>query len=1011
MTLARRPADATLSVAKAARLLGVHPNTIRAWSDQGRLRFYRINQRGDRRYRLGDLQQFLAEAESRPEPARGRRNLGGVPARPVAPSIGADVVELRTRPSARVPAGPTTVVRPIVASRAVQEAPARTRLDVAILAHLADLVAEDAAHDVVMRTAIDLLHDRAGHDLVAILEHRDGRLVTRAARGVGADRLGSLAESQGLPARALRAAGPVAETAQAGTDWLAGSGSLLGCRVAAAIRGGAGGAWGVLLVADEGGPAPRERAMFVAAVARALGVSVHADRLRGESAIQLHRAERLRRIAIDIGSKLDIDQILAGVVEHARVLFGAERAAVSLCRLDGRITAEASRGLSAGYLAAVRDLPMPSLPAEAAAELRPLFSVRYRDDPRAQAVRAAVVQEGFDTLCAAPLLDGDSLFGHLTIYHDRPHSWDPEELQTLAAFAAYAATAIKNAQNFTRMATRAAQLQSIQQLGAQLSRLTTEQEIGDAIANELETLIAFHNVRVYRLLDDGWLVPVAMRGLVGEFKDETPDLLRIRIGEGITGWVARHKVPQNLGDAAHDPRAVTIPGTDDDLDESMLLAPLVYGDQVLGVIVLSKLGLQQFSDDDMRLLVIYASLAAQAMANAETTDRLRAQSTQLERRLASQRALLAITESILGTFDARAILEQVADRLGALVPLDTISIELLDPETGTLRPVLARGAHAAAYLEPWEPGEEGLGTWVLAHGEPQLVRDELGDPRVRQFPTTGPLEGSLICVPLRGPDGALGVVSMERLGTEHRFDEDDFELAQLFVGQVSIALRNAEAFRIKEIEAQTDQVTGLLNAGAFRGWLGQPPGPDDSFGLLMLDLDNFKDVNETMGHEAGTELLRRIARTITDASRDSDRVFRYGGDEFAVIVSNPDPAGAMALAGRIRGALRALPVNWTGHGGRPPVSASIGVATYPADGATNAEILLAADRACFVAKRRGRDLIATAAEGLALAADFTLSEPTPLDPIAHAGPIAPMDPIAHADPRPVGPRSEHNEWQ
>jgi diguanylate cyclase (GGDEF)-like protein len=141
-----------------------------------------------------------------------------------------------------------------------------------------------------------------------------------------------------------------------------------------------------------------------------------------------------------------------------------------------------------------------------------------------------------------------------------------------------------------------------------------------------------------------------------------------------------------------------------------------------------------------------------------------------------------------------------------------------------------------------------------------------------------------------------------------------------------------------------------------------------------------------MGHEAGTELLRRIARTITDASRESDRVFRYGGDEFAVIVATPDPAGAMVVALRIHAALRALPGGWTGHGGRPPVSASIGVATYPADGATNAEILLAADRACFLAKRRGRDRIATAAEGLALAADFTLSEPTPMDPIAPVGP-------------------------
>jgi excisionase family DNA binding protein len=282
MTLDRRPTDATLSVTKAARLIGVHANTIRAWSDQGRLRFYRINQRGDRRYRLGDLRRFLAEADSRPAPAHGRRNLGGVPSRPVVPSIGADVVELRTRPMERAPAGRTTVVRPIVPSRAVNVALARTRLDIAVLARLADLVAGNADPDVVIGAAVEHLHDRAGHDLVAVFERRDGRLVRRAARGVGADRLGSLAESQGLPARALRAEGPVAETAQAGTDWLGGSGSLLRCRVAAAIRGSAGGAWGVLLVADEGGPVPQERAMLVAAVARSLGVAVHADQLRGE---------------------------------------------------------------------------------------------------------------------------------------------------------------------------------------------------------------------------------------------------------------------------------------------------------------------------------------------------------------------------------------------------------------------------------------------------------------------------------------------------------------------------------------------------------------------------------------------------------------------------------------------------------------------------------------------------------------------------------------------------------
>jgi diguanylate cyclase (GGDEF)-like protein/excisionase family DNA binding protein len=980
MTSIKRPPDTTLSVTKAARLLGVHPNTIRAWGDQGRLTFLRINERGDRRYRLGDLQRFLADAETKREPMRLRRGPGWSQAAPVAPSIGAAAVEQRTRPSERASADPTAAVR-MVSSPAGYRTSARTRPDAAILARLADLIVADVDADVAMRAAVDDLHDRAGHALVAILEHRDGRLVARTARGAGVDRLGSLSESHGLAGRALRAENAVAETGQAGPDWL-GAASLLRSRVAAPIRAGDDRAWGVLLVADEGAAVPQDRTTLVFSVARSLGIAIHAERLRRKSALELHRAEALRRIAIDLGGRVDVGEILAGVVEHACMLFGAERAAASLFGGDGRISAEASRGLSGGYLSATRDLPLPALPAQAAAELQPLVSERYRDDPRAQPVRAAVVQEGFETLCAAPLQGGGGLLGLVTIYHDRPHRWDPEELGTLAGFAAHVATAVMNAQSFARMATSAAQLQSIQQLGAQLSRLTTEKEIGDAISNELEALIAFHNVRVYRLHEDGWLVPVAMRGLVGEFKDETPDLLRARIGEGITGWVARNNLPQNLGDAASDPRCLTIAGTQDDLEESMLLAPMVYEDEVLGVIVLSKLGLHQFSDDDLRLLVIYASLAAQAIANAETSEHLRAQSSRLERRLASQRALLETTESILGTLETRQILEQVVDRLSAVVRLDTISIELLDPGSGALRPVVARGVHAADYLEPWETGEEGLATWVLANGEPQLVRDELLDPRVRQFPTTGPLEGSLICAPLRGPDGALGVVSLERLGSEERFDDDDFELVQLFAGQVSIALRNAAAFRVKEIEAQTDQVTGLLNAGTFRSWLEQPARPDERYGLLMLDLDHFKDVNESMGHEAGTELLRRIARAIADAGRDSDRVFRYGGDEFAVIVPAPDPDAAMAVARRIREVLRELPRGLSGLEGGPQVSASIGVASYPADGTTHAEILLAADRACFVAKRRGRDLIATAAEGLALAADFTLSEPTPMDPVA-----------------------------
>jgi diguanylate cyclase (GGDEF)-like protein/excisionase family DNA binding protein len=557
----------------------------------------------------------------------------------------------------------------------------------------------------------------------------------------------------------------------------------------------------------------------------------------------------------------------------------------------------------------------------------------------------------------------------------RPHRGTLSGSPRLAARAAGGSAAA----DFARMTTWAAQLQSIQQLGNRLNRLTSEAEIGMAIATELHDLIDYHNVRVYRIVGDD-LVPVAFRGQVGEYVDETPDQLRIQLGVGITGWVAAHGVAQNLPDAASDARAQTIPGTDDDLDESMLLAPMVFDDQVLGVLVLSKLGLDQFSDDDLRLLEIYASFAAQAFVNADSTQLLRERSAALERQLRNQNELLQITESILTTLDPVGVLDKITDRLGNLVHYDNISIEVYDRRANVLTPLAARGVNADDYLQAWEPGETGVATWVLQHNEPQLVVDELADPRVLQFDSTGPVDGSLIVVPLRGREGVAGVLTLERLGREDRFNEEEFELVKLFAAQVSIALHNAEIHLAVEIRARSDDLTGLLNHGTFQEFLVQRVREGLTFSLIMLDLDDFRAINNEFGHQAGDQLLRAIAGALLHAGRETDHVFRYGGDEFTFILPTTDGAGALRVAHRARDAVRRVaeqPI-WTTSG--TVVSASVGVATFPVDGTSAEDVLLAADRACFVAKRTGNGRIATAAEGLALAAEVSLQEPTPVDP-------------------------------
>ena len=177
--------------------------------------------------------------------------------------------------------------------------------------------------------------------------------------------------------------------------------------------------------------------------------------------------------------------------------------------------------------------------AAAVAARRPLFAVGYRDDPRGEDVRAAVVQEGFDTLCTAPLLRRRrSCSACSTSTTTGRTTWTDDELETIAALATQASVAIRAAQDYERMATWAAQLQSIQQLGRppQPAVERGRDRPGDRDrAPPADRLPQRPGLPAASAQE---LIPVAMQGQVGEYVDETPDQLRVTLGEGITGWVA-----------------------------------------------------------------------------------------------------------------------------------------------------------------------------------------------------------------------------------------------------------------------------------------------------------------------------------------------------------------------------------------------------------------------------------------------------------------------------------------
>ncbi|HEX5466401.1 MAG TPA: GAF domain-containing protein [Candidatus Limnocylindrales bacterium] len=933
VTLLDRPATGTVSVTSAARILGVHPNTVRAWTDQGRLPCLRINTRGDRRYLLADLEAFL-------QPDR--------PAASEAPAQAAGMVTSDRRAT-----------------------------ELRCLAEVARLTARQSDLDATLSEVAALLRRSFGYRMVAISAVSGEVVRCRAAAGVARRRLPPMRLDAGLSGAALHERRPIlAGDVLSDPRYVQLLPEVRSEIVVPILIGHE--PWGVLVASDHRPGALLEMDLeLLTTVSHQLGAAAERARLMARVQRQLHQAEALRRISADISSKLELSRILEELVDQAMVLFGADRAAVLLRHADGTYTAPVVRGLSQAYLDFVRAFPRPSLSSEALTSGRARFVVDYAHDPRGAGVRPATRREGFDTVAAAPLIAGAEVLGLLNLYHDRPHPWDSAELDTLEALAGQASIAISNAGSYAQTATWAAQLQSIQQLGTRLNRLATVQEVGWAICSELNQLIDYHNVRVYRVEGED-VLPVAWRGEIGEYTGEVEDQLKLKVGGGITGWVAAHGVAQYLPDAGHDARAATIPGTSDDIEESMLLAPMRYDDRVLGVIVLSKLGLHQFGAEDLRLLEIYASFAAQAVSNADATERLQAQSAALERRIRSQGELLRITETMLTQLDPRVVLDEIVERLSAIVAFDNLVIDVHDEVHRVMRPLVARGIHADLSLSSTTDDHEALTGWVVQHAQAALVPDELADPRVRPLPEIGPQAGSLMAVPLRGRDGISGVLTLERLGEGRVFTGEEFELVQLFAAQASIAMQNAEAYHHVELRARTDGLTGLSNHTTFREALARAVAHEQRFSLLMLDLDDFKDYNDSFGHPAGDELLQGLATVLRGAIREADSVYRYGGDEFAFLLPGTDTSGALHVADKIRQAVGLVRAG-SGAQAERRITCSIGLATFPPDGTSADELLLAADRAAYASKRGGRDRVTTAEEARGLPDRYVPSHPTPVD--------------------------------
>src|SRR6185503_18782810 len=273
--------------------------------------------------------------------------------------------------------------------------------------------------------------------------------------------------------------------------------------------------------------------------------------------------DALRRLASELSGSESLQPVFEEVLENSQRLFHADRAGLWLWHptrehpLELVARREFPDDIAQRVMDATGDSNLAGFEA-----LRRQKVLVFRDaaDPHITAdMREVYARNGIASLCFVPAIFRGAPLALLVLYHSTPYDWSAEEVALARSFGDTIATAIGNARLMASVEDLAARLRAIQDLSARLSGIQDVRGIGETIVSEARALIAYDTVRVYRVdHETGWCEPIAFQGVFMGRPDPEPELLRVRIGEGLTGWVAEHGEPLLLGDAHTDQRSLIV---------------------------------------------------------------------------------------------------------------------------------------------------------------------------------------------------------------------------------------------------------------------------------------------------------------------------------------------------------------------------------------------------------------------------------------------------------------------
>ena len=393
--------------------------------------------------------------------------------------------------------------------------------------------------------------------------------------------------------------------------------------------------------------------------------------------------------------------------------------------------------------------------------------------------------------------------------------------------------------------------------------------------------------------------------------------------------------------------------------DDILLFPIYGRDKViLGYFTVDKPKERLIpNEESLKELVLFINTATFAMQNIQDFEKVNLVNKKLK-------MVYTINSVITKLSQEENFLDKVVETISATLNYLNVAILLID---GDYLYVKSNKGYSQKLIKNLKirVGYDGVTGWVAKWGIAQLVSDITKEPRY-----IAGIENvkSELAIPIKystisGKDykeEILGVldVSSEKIGG---LTIDDQNLLTLITGQLAIALKNRELLHETSVLASTDGMTQLMNYRVFKENLykeiKRAKRYDHTFSLLMIDIDDFKKVNDTYGHRAGDHVLKTLAEIMKDSVRDTDLVARYGGEEFTIIMPETEKDDAYLTGDRIRAIAEEAIVVKEETNEKIRFTISGGVASFPSDGDTFEKLVENVDIALYKAKKAGKNQI------------------------------------------------------